>query len=534
MERMLARSARGLDGRLRAAAPARRFLRKIFPDHWSFLLGEIALYSFIILLLTGVFLTLFFKPSMAQVTYDGMYPALHGTRMSEAYASTLRISFDVRGGLLIRQIHHWAALIFLAAIMVHLLRVFFTGAYRRPREVNWIIGVVLFTLAMVEGLFGYSLPDDLLSGTGLRITEGVAQSIPVVGSYLVYFLFGPDFPGDEVIPRLYIMHVLLIPGLLLALITAHLLIMFHQKHTQRPGPGRTEQNVVGQPLYPHFMAKTGAFFFAVFGVTALLATVAQINPVWLYGPYRPSAVSAGSQPDFYLGALEGALRIMPNWHWDVLGVTVPLNVLIPATVPLGLLLGGAANWPFLERWITGDRREHHLTQRPRDVPTRTGIGVAAITFYGVLWLAGANDLIAYHFGIDLYLTTWIARIAVLAGPVVAYWVTKRICLGLQRQDVAALEHGAETGVIRQLPDGGYEEWRAPVPASQRAAVEARRPLPLPAAPSRGPASPARTHLGRLRQALNRILTESVPLPPAQPDDHDGERDRELTSSRHHR
>jgi ubiquinol-cytochrome c reductase cytochrome b subunit len=332
------------------------------------------------------------------------------------------------------------------------------------------------------------------------------------------------------------MHVLLIPALLLALITAHLFIMFHQKHTQRPGPGRTEHNVVGQPLYPHFMAKTGAFFFAVFGVTALLATFAQINPVWLYGPYRASAVSAGSQPDFYLGALEGALRIMPSWHWDVLGVTVPFNVLIPATVPLGLILGGAAIWPFLERWITGDRREHHIGQRPRDVPTRTGIGVAAITFYGVLWLAGANDLIAYHFRIDLYTTTWIARIAVLAGPVVAYWVTKRICLGLQRQDAETLEHGIETGVIRQLPDGGYEEWTAPVPASQRAAVEARRPLPLPAAPGGGPAPPSRTLLGRLRLALNRILTESIPLPPAQPGDHDGEPGepgRQLTSSRRH-
>jgi len=529
-------TGRALDGRLRAAPPARRILRKIFPDHWSFLLGETALYSFIILLLSGIFLTLFFKPSMTQVTYHGPYTSLDGTRMSEAYASTLHISFDVRGGLLMRQIHHWAALLFVAAIMLHMLRIFFTGAYRKPRELNWIIGIALFTLAMLEGLFGYSLPDDLLSGTGLRITQGVLQSIPVAGTYLSFFLFGGEFPGHDVIPRLYIVHVLLIPAILLALITAHLFFMFHQKHTQMPGKGRTGNNVVGQPLYPYFMAKTGAFFFLVFGVTTLLATLAQINPVWLYGPYNPSAVSAGSQPDFYLGALEGALRIMPSWHWDVLGRTVALNVLIPAFVPLGIILGGGAMWPFIERWITGDHREHHICDRPRNAPARTAIGMAAVTFYGVLWLAGGNDLIAYHFRIDLYTTTWIARITVLAGPAIAYWVTKRICLGLQRKDVQMLEHGVETGIIHQLPHGEYTELTRPVSEDTRAVLEARPQVPPLTAPGTGhgqagrvPAPAARSSPGRLRSALNRILTESIPLPETHPGDHDDSQTGQLTS-----
>ncbi|HEY5985138.1 MAG TPA: cytochrome b, partial [Streptosporangiaceae bacterium] len=263
-------TGRFFDDRLRGARSTRTLLRKVFPDHWSFLLGEIALYSFIILLLTGTFLTLFFEPSMTEVTYHGTYHPLNGVRMSEAYASTLNISFDVRGGLLMRQIHHWAALLFMAAIMVHMLRIFFTGAYRKPREFNWLIGIVLFTLGLLEGLFGYSLPDDLLSGTGLRITQGVLQSIPVVGTYLSFFLFGGEFPGHLIIPRLYIIHVLLIPALLLALISAHLFLMFHQKHTQMPGKGRSETNVVGAPAYPYFAAKTGAFFFFVFGVLAAL------------------------------------------------------------------------------------------------------------------------------------------------------------------------------------------------------------------------------------------------------------------------
>src|SRR2546429_1593655 len=295
-----------LDDRLRAAKATTAFLRKLYPDHWSFLLGEIALYTFIILLLTGTFLTFFFQPSMTEVIYHGTYTPLRGVRMSEAYSSTLNISFDVRGGLLMRQIHHWAALLFLAAIMVHMLRIFFTGAYRKPREFNWLIGIVLFTLGLFEGLFGYSLPDDLLSGTGLRITQGVLESIPIVGTYGSFFLFGGQFPGHDIIPRLYIIHVLLIPAVLLALISAHLFFMYHQKHTQMPSKGRTERNVVGAPAYPYFAAKTSAFFLFIFAVLAVMSTVAPINPIWLYGPYNPPALPPRSQPDFYPGPLDCA------------------------------------------------------------------------------------------------------------------------------------------------------------------------------------------------------------------------------------
>jgi ubiquinol-cytochrome c reductase cytochrome b subunit len=513
----LAATGRFLDDRLRAARPVRTFLRKIFPDHWSFLLGEIALYSFIILLLTGTFLTLFFQPSMTDVVYHGSYTPLDGVHMSEAYASTLNISFDVRGGLLMRQIHHWAAILFVAAIMCHLLRVFFTGAFRKPRELNWIIGVVLFTLAFTEGLFGYSLPDDLLSGTGLRILEGVLLSIPIVGTYLSFFLFGGQFPGHDIIPRLYIIHVLLIPGILLALISAHLFLMFHQKHTQMPGRRNTDTNVVGAPMYPYFMAKTGAWFFFIFGVLAALSTFAQINPIWIYGPYNPSGISAGSQPDFYMGFMEGALRMWPNWRWNMLGHTWAFNVFLPAFLPLGLIMTGLAVWPFLEQWITGDRREHHVNDRPRSAPTRTALGMAGVTFYGIMWLEGANDIIARWLDISLYVTTEVARYAIFIGPVVAYWVTKRICLGLQRKDNHLLEHGVETGIIRQLPSGEYIELTRPVSEEKRAILAARNvTLQLPAAGSDGdddvPARSARGGVGKLRTALGRVLAEGIPLP----------------------
>jgi ubiquinol-cytochrome c reductase cytochrome b subunit len=506
-----------LDDRFRGAKGVRTFFKKVFPDHWTFLLGEIALYSFIILLLTGTFLALFFQPSMTDVIYHGSYTRLDGVRMSEAYASTLNISFDVRGGLLMRQIHHWAADLFMAAIFAHMLRIFFSGAYRKPRDVNWLIGITMLVLGMLEGLFGYSLPDDLLSGTGLRILEGVILGIPIVGTYLSFFLFGGQFPGHDIVPRLYIIHVLLIPGLLLGLISAHLFIMFHQKHTQRPGVGHTEKNVVGAPMYPYFMAKTGAFFFFVFGALALLSTVAQINPIWLYGPYSPVAISAGSQPDFYMGFLEGTLRVFPSWTWDLAGHTVAWNVLIPGLVPLGVIFTGAALWPWIERWATGDYSEHHITDRPRNAPTRTAIGMAAVTFYALMLLEGANDLISMHFAISLYLTTEIARYVVFIGPALAYFITKRICLGLQRKDRELLEHGLETGIIRQRPDGEFVELHRPVSEEMRAVILARTTPPPPpaiAAPDENgvPAPSARGIAGKLRATAYRVITESIPLP----------------------
>ena len=423
-----------LDDRFHGARGVRVLMRKVFPDHWSFMLGEIALWSFVILLLTGTYLALFFSPSAAPVIYHGSYTKLDGLSMSQAYQSTLNISFDIRGGLLMRQIHHWAAIMFMVAIFAHMARVFFTGAYRKPREINWLIGIGLLTLGMLEGLFGYSLPDDQLSGAGLRILFGVFEGIPIVGTYLMFFLFGGQFPGTAIIPRMYILHVFLIPGLILALVTAHLFIMFHQKHTQMPAKGNTEKNVVGQPFFPYFLLKGQAWFFFIFGALVVLATFAQINPVWLYGPYTPLAISSASQPDFYMGILEGALRMMPAWEINFLGHTLSLSVLIPGLLIIGLFFTLAALWPFFEQWATGDKSFHNINDRPRNAPVRTGVGVGVICWYLILLLEGANDVIANAFQIPLYTVTWISRVAFFVVPVAAYYVTKRICLALQRKD----------------------------------------------------------------------------------------------------
>ncbi|WP_329521273.1 cytochrome bc1 complex cytochrome b subunit [Spirillospora sp. NBC_01491] len=522
--RALASLGRAVDERFGGAAFLRTSMRKAFPDHWSFLLGEIAMYAFAIILLTGVFLTLFFKPGMAEVVYDGSYEPLRGVRMSEAYASTLRISFDVRGGLLVRQIHHWATIIFMAAICVHLLRNFFTGAFRKPRELNWLIGIGLFVLVMLNGLFGYSLPDDLLSGTGLRILEGVVVSLPLVGSYALMFLFGGEFPGDLIVPRLYIVHILLIPGILLALIPLHAIVLtWRQTHTQFPGKGSGNRTVRGYPFFPVFIAKTTAFFLWVFAATALLATFFQINPVWLFGPYDPGAISSGSQPDWYMGWLEGALRMMPAWEVTAFGHTLPLSVLVPALVVPGLLFTGLALYPFLERWVTGDHQIHHLLDRPRDVPARTGIGAAGVTFYGVLWIAGGNDVLAHTFHVPLYWTTWIFRIAVLLGPVLAYTVAYRICLGLQRRDADLVAHGLETGVVRRLPSGRYVEVERRLTSAETAAITDPRPAPavrMGDRPEHDGVTPpeTRTALGRARLALNRRFAADLAQPPRRSED----------------
>ena len=457
----------------------RRNLRKVFPDHWTFLLGEIALYSFIVLLLSGVFLTLWFKPSSAEVFYDGAYVPLHDVKMSQAFASTLDLSFEVRGGLLMRQIHHWGALLFLAAMSVHMLRIFFTGAFRKPREINWVIGSLLLVLGVAAGFSGYSLPDDLLSGTGMRIIEGGMLATPVVGTYLSFFLFGGEYPGDDVIARLYPIHILLVPGLILALVTVHLILIWYQKHTQWGGPGRTEHNVVGFPLLPIYVAKAGGFFFVVFGMIVLMSAAIQINPVWLWGPYDTALVSAGTQPDWYVGFLDGALRIMPNWETTLFGFTLSWNVLIPAVVLPGLILTPLILYPWLEQWITGDHNEHHILDRPRNQPVRTGIGVAFITFYILLWIAGGNDFFATIFEIPVNWITWFMRFAVIILPPVMFWATKRVCISLQRRDRDKVLHGRETGVIMVSPEGEYSEVHAPI--SQVAAYELtahRRQVPI--------------------------------------------------------
>lgn len=519
------------DGRLGLYGLAKANMRKVFPDHWSFMLGEVTLYSFIVLILTGVYLTLFFEPSMQEVVYNGSYTELNGVLMSKAFESTLDISFDVRGGLLIRQIHHWAALVFITGMLVHMMRVFFTGAFRKPRELNWLFGWTLLMLGIITGLTGYSLPDDLLSGTGIRFAQGAILSIPIVGTYLSFFLFGGEFPGEDIISRLYPVHILLLPGIMLGLVTAHLILVFYHKHTQFPGPGRKERSVVGMPFLPVYMAKAGGFFFLVFGVLTVMGALAQINPVWAFGPYRPDLVTTGAQPDWYLGFSEGLIRVMPGWEINFWGHTLVLGVFIPFSLfPLILLALGL--YPFIEAWITGDKREHHILDRPRNAPVRTGLGVAWLTLYAVLLIGGGNDIVATHLHLSINVITWFVRIGVFVLPVAAFLVTKKICMGLQRRDRAKVLHGRETGTIKRLPTGEYIELHEPLAQAELHTLTQHEQLPPYEVGREVDARGVRRKVKR-SERLRARLAHAMYGPDARIEKPTVEEYREITSGDHH-
>jgi ubiquinol-cytochrome c reductase cytochrome b subunit len=441
------RLARWVDDRLGPAHFVRTALNKVFPDHWSFMIGELALYCFVVLVLTGIYLTFFYVPSVEEVVYDGSYEPLRGIEMSQAFRSTLDITFDVRAGLVMRQMHHWAALLFLAAIVVHLARVFFTGAFRHPREINWVIGVTLLILATFNGFAGYSLVDDQLSGTGLRIAYSVALSIPLVGTWVTSLFFGGEFPGPDIIQRLYVLHILLLPAAIAVLITAHLAILVRQKHTQFPGPGRREDNVVGSRFWPTYATKALGLFFLTSALLAFLAGVFQINPIWIFGPFDPSEVSVASQPDWYMGWLEGALRLMPAWEVRAFGFEIA-SPFWPGVLLPGLTFGILYAWPFLEARVTADYAVHHLADRPRQRPVRTALGVATLAFYIVCFLAGGQDVLAATFGLSVNVLLWTFRIALLVAPLVAGWTTYQLCIELAARDGVPTASGVR---IRDVP-----------------------------------------------------------------------------------
>jgi len=432
---------RKLDERLGFAATGRSLLAKVFPDHWSFMMGEVALYSFVFLVLSGIYLSLFFEPSTGTVIYEGHYRPMQGQEVSAAYASAVRLSWDVRGGLLVRQAHHWAAHLFIASIVVHLCRIFLTGAFRRPRELNWTIGVTMLLLAIFNAFAGYSLPDDLLSGTGLRIFNAIALSIPLVGSWLAFLVFDGEFPGLEIIQRLYILHVLIVPAILAVLISAHLALLIRQKHTHFPGPGRRHSNVVGSRLWPAYALRSLSLLAAVFAAVLLAGGLLQINPVWVWGDFDPATITAPSVADWYILWIEGALRLFPPLEFHVFGLEVANQFWAGAVLPL-LIFGGLYLWPWLDRRWSGDRETHHLTGRPRESPLRVAFASATLMFMAVLLVAGSEELLVQWTGWPVSAIRDVLRVLVFVLPVLAGLVGWWLAESLRRSDVG---HTVELG-----------------------------------------------------------------------------------------
>ena len=447
------RAVRWLDSRSGSAPFLRKTLRYVFPDHWSFLLGEVALYAFTVLVATGIYLTLFYVDSTKEIVYHGSYAPLQGQKMSEAYASVVHISLQVKAGLLIRQTHHWAANIFLAAIVLHLFRVFFTGAYRKPRELTYVLGVTMLIVSLLEAYMGYSLVDDLLSGMGLVIGYSVGLSLPFVGANLMALIFQGPFPGGpEFFPRMYIAHVFLFPLLIATLLGAHLVLVASKHHTQfKRKRSQTERSLVGVPMWPGQAPRSLGLALATAGLLFLLGGLVEINPIWLWGPFHTYSSTNGAQPDWYLGWLIGGLRLVPSFDWTIGRYTVVPNPFWGgAAFPL-IVFGFLYFWPWLERKVTGDHAFHNIVERPRDAPVRTAIGVGMIAWVVLVFMAGGSDRVYVLFGITYTSQIWVYRVLVWVGPLVAAgiaWWTCTALQGVERVDGARHEAEARARLAR--------------------------------------------------------------------------------------
>jgi ubiquinol-cytochrome c reductase cytochrome b subunit len=442
---MIRRLVRYVDERSGGAPFVRKTLRYVFPDHWSFLLGEAALYAFVVLVATGIYLTLFFEPSLTQVHYHGAYAPLQGRSMSEAYKSAVDLSFKVKAGLLMRQTHHWAADVFVAAIILHLMRIFFTGAFRKPRDLTYYIGLTMLLLALLEGYLGYSMVDDLLSGMGLAIGYGVLMSIPFIGANLAQLLWGDPYPGrHEFESRMYVAHVFLLPIVIGTLIALHLTLVASRHHTQFAGKKRTERKVVGVPTFPGQAPRSLGLAFGVAAVLFLLGGLVQINPIWEWGPYHLSQATNGAQPDWYLGWLIGALRLVPSFDLTIGHYTLVPNAFWGgAAFPLFVFLLMFA-WPSLERRVTGDYAFHNLLDRPRDAPWRTALGAAILTWIFLVFAVGSADRVYVLFGLSYRGQIWAMRFLVWVIPLIVGVITKRVCDELRAGErVEARRHAAE-------------------------------------------------------------------------------------------
>lgn len=507
--RVTGRLMRWMDERTSIAQGIQSLRRRVVPDHWSLFFGQIAVASFVVCSLSGVFLMFFYDPSTTPVTYDGFYAGLQGVEMSRALESTVNLSFEVRGGLLMRQLHHWSASVMIAAIMLHLLRIFFTGAFRKPRELTWLLWFGILLAGMGAGLTGHILPDDALSGTSLMVMDGLLKGIPIIGTWLSLLVFQGRFPTGA-IDTFYPLHVLILPAIILVFLVLIGLLNLRHEPAQFRGPGRTQHNVVGRPFMVA-LVKSGGLFCIVFGVLTLMAATTQVNPVWTYGPADPSVASAGGGALWYLAFLDGAQRLVPpGWEFAFLDYTWTPAIVVPLAVG-GLFFLTAMIYPFVERWIVGDNTEHHLLTRPRNAPTRTGIGVVGIVFYGVMWIAGGSDTIALHFSLSNEALILTLQVAFFLGPVLGFVVTKRICLGLQRKDREIVLHGYETGRIVRSPEGEYTEVHRPVDAYTRWRLidyETYEPLTL-----RPDAQGRIRFRDRLRVRLSRWFFEDRIIPP---------------------
>ncbi|QSG13242.1 Cytochrome b subunit of the bc complex [Halapricum desulfuricans] len=427
---------------------AEEFGGKAFPAEDSFLLGEIALFCFVMLALTGIFLGFFFEPSTSATTYEGSVAKFQGEELPAAFASVLQITYDVPFGMFIRRFHHWAAHLFVASIGLHMLRVFFTGSYRNPREPNWIVGTGLAILAIGAAYTGYALPFDEFAATATGIGFNVTTSIPVVGDFLANIVFGGSFPSSATIPRLYFLHVLVIPVLIVALLAVHMLILIRQKHTESQredtvapaaasdGGDRTVDReddtvVVGLPAFPNQAAVSAVVFFLTLATLSLLAGFLPVHNIAAYGPNNPAGTPDLIMPDWFLMWLYGFLKLLPSWlsfTIPIVGIHVSAEFIGGLGIPALIFLIIFA-WPFIDR----EDEPVHFTADPLNRPWQTSVGVSAVVFIMLASLGGMNNLAARATGLSTGTLNPLLLAALIVGPILAfgivYWTLREPLTG---------------------------------------------------------------------------------------------------------
>ena len=406
-----------LDARLGVRNDIRATANKVFPSNWSFLLGEVAVFALVILVLTGIFLTFFYRPNVEPVVYNGSNPVFVGRELPAAFESIVRLSSDVNAGLLFRRLHRGASHLFIASIVLHMLRILFTGAFRRPREINYFIGLALLTLAIGAGFTGYSLPYDSLAGTGIRIAYSELLSLPLIGDRVAFWIFGGAFPTGDIVPRFFVIHVMLLPAAIIGAVTVHLLIVYRQKHTQFPRLGVDGHNLVlGKPLWPLQFAESATLLLWCGGLLAAAAVLIPWSDVSLLGPYTPGAVGNNAQPDWFMFWLEGMLRIFPPLEFRLPPGIVISGPFVAGIVLPGLIFTFLGVYPFLEKRVYNLEGEWHVLQNPLEIPLRAGTMLGFFVGLLILSAAATNDILSRMFGIPIEIITWMARIGIVVVP----------------------------------------------------------------------------------------------------------------------
>jgi cytochrome b-561 len=404
---------------------AQTFLGKAFPAEDSYLLGEIAAFCFLLLILTGLFLGFFFEPSISEVEYEGSVAQYQGEEMPEAFVSVLNITYDVPFGMLIRRMHHWAAHLFVASIGLHMLRVFFTGAYRNPREINWVVGSGLAGLTMFAAYTGYALPFDEFASTAAGIGYNVAISVPIIGDALGQIVFGGDFPSTATIPRLYFLHVLVLPLAIAGLLGLHLLILIRQKHTEAPREADVEGRepvdreddsvVVGLPMVPNQAAVSAVVFFLTLATLSLLAGFLPVHNIAEYGPSDPASTPSLVMPDWFLMWGYGFLKLTPSWmSFDVLGIHLSSEFIGGLVLP-GLVFAAVVAWPFVDY----ESEPTHFGADPLERPFQTAVGVAGVVFIMLASIAGMDVIVADVLDTSTAVLRPYLTLLVIAGPIAA-------------------------------------------------------------------------------------------------------------------